>query len=48
MKLVKKNGKYSTKSLHEDGEDILRTVFENGVILEEVDFEGVKGNVQRV
>jgi nicotinamide phosphoribosyltransferase len=46
LKLVKENGKYSTKAFHEDGEDILRTVFENGVILEEIDFEGVKGNTR--
>ena len=44
LKLVKENGKYLTKALHEDGEDILRTVFENGAILGEIDFEGVKGN----
>ena len=44
LKLVKENRKYSTKSLHEDGNDILRTVFENGMILEEIDFDGVKGN----
>ena len=44
LKLVKENGIYSTKSLHEVGDDILRTVFENGAILEEIDFEGVKRN----
>ena len=44
LKLVYKNGKYQTKALHEAGEDILQTVFENGVILREIDFLGVKGN----
>ena len=44
LKLVKEDGKYCTKALHEDGEDVLRIVFENGVILEEIDFERVKGN----
>ena len=44
LKLVKEHGKYMTKALHEDGEDIMRTVFENGIILEEIDFEGVKKN----
>ena len=45
LKLVKENGKYMTKAPHEDGDDVLRTVFENGVILEEIDFEEVKKNV---
>jgi nicotinamide phosphoribosyltransferase len=44
LKLVYENGKYQTKALHEDGEDILQTVFENGVILREIDFEEVKEN----
>jgi nicotinamide phosphoribosyltransferase len=44
LKLVKEDGKYITKALNEDGEDILQTVFENGIILQEIDFEGVKGN----
>jgi nicotinamide phosphoribosyltransferase len=42
LKLVYGNGKYQTKALHEDGEDILQVVFENGVILREIDFETVK------
>ena len=45
LKLVKEDNKYLTKALHEEGDDVLRTVFENGMILEEIDFEGVKGNV---
>ena len=44
LKLVKEDGKYLTKPLNEDGEDVLRTVFENGVILEEINFERVKRN----
>ena len=44
LKLVYENGQYQTKALHEDGEDILQTVFENGIILREVDFEEVKRN----
>ena len=44
LKLVYENGKYQTKALHEAGKDILQTVFENGVILREIDFLGVKGN----
>jgi nicotinamide phosphoribosyltransferase len=42
LKLVYENEAYQTKALHEDGEDILQTVFENGIILKEVDFETVK------
>jgi nicotinamide phosphoribosyltransferase len=44
LKLVYENGEYQTKALHEDGEDILQVVFENGVILQEIDFQGVKDN----
>ena len=44
LKLVKENETYITKALNEDGEDILQTVFENGKILREVDFQGVKEN----
>ena len=44
LKLVYENGQYQTNALHEDGEDILQTVFENGIILKEVDFEMVKQN----
>ncbi|MEA5460708.1 nicotinate phosphoribosyltransferase [Arcicella sp. LKC2W] len=44
LKLVKENEKYITKALNEDGEDILQTVFENGEILREIDFQGVKDN----
>lgn len=44
LKLVKENGTYITKALDEDGEDILKTVFENGKILREIDFQGVKDN----
>jgi nicotinamide phosphoribosyltransferase len=42
LKLVYENGKYQTKALHEDGDDILQVVFEDGVILREIDFETVK------
>ena len=44
LKLVKENETYITKALNEDGEDILQTVFENGKILIEIDFQGVKDN----
>ena len=44
LKLVKENETYITKALNEDGEDILQTVFENGKILREIDFQGVKDN----
>lgn len=44
LKLVYENGQYQTKALHEEGEDILQTVFKNGVILREIDFLGVKEN----
>ncbi|MES2519707.1 MAG: nicotinate phosphoribosyltransferase [Bacteroidota bacterium] len=44
LKLVKENETYITKALHEDGEDILQTIFENGKILREIDFQGVKNN----
>lgn len=44
LKLVKENETYITKALDEDGEDILQTVFENGKILREIDFQGVKDN----
>ncbi|MCU0469372.1 MAG: nicotinate phosphoribosyltransferase [Arcicella sp.] len=44
LKLVKENGTYITKALHEEGEDILQTVFENGKILSEIDFQTVKDN----
>ena len=44
LKLVYENGQYQTKAFHESGKDILETVFENGVILREVDFEEVKRN----
>jgi nicotinamide phosphoribosyltransferase len=44
LKLVKENETYITKALDEDGEDILQTVFENGKILREIDFQGVKNN----
>ena len=44
LKLVYENGQYQTKALHESGKDILETVFENGVILREVDFLEVKRN----
>ena len=44
LKLVYENGQYQTKALHESGKDILETVFENGVILREVNFEEVKRN----
>ena len=44
LKLVYENGQYQTKALHESGKDILQTVFENGVILREVDFLEVKRN----
>lgn len=44
LKLVKENEIYITKALNDDGEDILQTVFENGKILIEIDFQGVKDN----
>lgn len=47
LKLVKENEIYITKALDEDGEDILQTVFENGKILREIDFQGVKDNSLR-
>ena len=43
LKLVHENGQYQTKALQEAGDDILQTVFENGIILREVDFETIKG-----
>jgi nicotinamide phosphoribosyltransferase len=42
LKLVYENNQYQTKALHEAGEDILQTVFENGVILREIDFAEIK------
>ena len=47
LKLVYEHGQYQTKAIHEAGEDILQTVFENGVILREIDFEEVKENCNR-
>ena len=47
LKLVYENGQYQTKALYEAGEDILQTVFENGVILQEIDFEVIKANSNR-
>ncbi|MDZ7898672.1 MAG: nicotinate phosphoribosyltransferase [Arcicella sp.] len=44
LKLVYENGQYQTKALHEDGEDILQTVFENGHILREINFETIKNH----
>lgn len=44
MKLVFENNTYQTKSLDENGEDILETVFENGEILKEIGFGEIKEN----
>jgi nicotinamide phosphoribosyltransferase len=42
LKLVSENGKLTTRRIEEDGDDLLKTVFENGQLIQTTTFEDVK------
>ena len=48
LKLICNNGKFETRPIHDNGEDCLQTVFENGKILKEYTLAEVRENAKIV
>ena len=44
LKLIKVDGKFVTVNENEPGEDYLNVVFENGVLVKEIDFDTIRKN----